>query len=55
MKSLPEKPSYEFLRREARELRAKHRARDISVFETIGHFDTSFHGLSPDEVFSRKF
>ena len=55
MKYLPEKPSFEHLRREARELRAKHRARDKSVFEIIGHYDTSFHGLSPEEVFSRNF
>ena len=55
MKHLPENPSFEFLRREARTLRAKHRARDKSVSEIIGHYDTSFHALSPDEVFSRKF
>ena len=55
MKYLPEKTNYEFLRREARELRAKHRARDKSVFAIIGHYDTSFHGLGAEEVFSRKF
>ena len=41
MKYLPEKANYEFLRREARELRAKHRAKDNSVFEIIVHYDTN--------------
>lgn len=55
MKHLPQNPSFEYLRREARGLRAKHRSKDISVFKIIGHFDTSFHGLDQDEVFARKF
>ncbi len=55
MKTLPDSPNYEYLRREARALRAKHRAKDSSVIEIIGHFDTSFHGLSADEIFARKF
>jgi len=55
MKHLPENPSFEFLRREARTLRAMHRAKDKSVVEIIGHYDTSFHGLSPEEIFARRF
>jgi len=55
MKTLPEQPNLEFLRREARTLRAQHRAKDKTVCEIIAHFDTSFHGLSHDEIFSRKF
>ncbi len=45
----------EYLRREARSPRAKHCAKDKSVANIIGHFDTSFHGLNQDEVFARKF
>jgi len=55
MKTLPELPNLEFLRREARTLRAQHRAKDKSVCEIIGHFDTSFHDLVDDEIFARKF
>ncbi len=55
MKHLPQNPNLEYLRREARSLRARHRAKDQSVANIIGHFDTSFHGLNQDEVFARKF
>ena len=55
MKFLPTQPSLEFLSREARELKSQHRAKDNSVCKTIGHFDTSFHGLKNDEIFARKF
>ena len=55
MKILPNQPNLDFLRREARAIRARHRAGDTSVCEVIGHFDTSMHGLSTDEVLSKKF
>jgi len=55
MKSLPKQPNLAYLQREARTLRAKHRARDKSITGVIGHYDTSFHGLSQEEVFARKF
>ena len=55
MKSLPEQPNLEFLRREARTLRSQHRAQDNSVCKVIGHFDTSFHGLNQTQLFARKF
>lgn len=55
MKYLPARPSLDFLRREARTLRGLHRARNTSVADVIGHFDTSFHGLGHEELFARKF
>ena len=55
MKILPEQPNIEFLRREARTLKAQHRAQDNSVYKLIGHFDTSFHGLDQQQLFARKF
>jgi len=48
MKILPDRPNLEFLRREAQTLKSRHRARDASVCDAIGHFDTSMHGLSHD-------
>ena len=55
MKHLPENPNIEYLRRKARALRAKHRAKDKSVLEIVGHYDTSYHGLSQGEIFAKKF
>lgn len=55
MKTLPNQPNLEFLRREARAIKARHRAGDMTVCEIIGHFDTSMHGFSPDEVLSSNF
>ena len=55
MKYLPEQANLEFLRREARVLRNKHRVKDETVFNIIGHYDTSFHGLNQEQVFAKKF
>lgn len=55
MKILPEHPSLDHLRREARHLKSKHKNRDKSVSEIIGHYDISLHGLSGDELFAEKF
>jgi len=55
MKILPDRPNLEFLRREAQTLKSRHRARDASVCDAIGHFDTSMHGLSHDAIFAAKF
>ena len=55
MKTLPENPNLEYLRREARALKALHRAHDTSACRIIGHYDTAFHNLSPDEFLARKF
>ena len=55
MKILPDVPNLEHLRREARALKARHRARDNAVCELIGHFDTSLHNLTSDAIFARKF
>ena len=55
MKELPPIPDLGHLRREARVLKSRHRARDEQICKVIGHFDTSMHGLSPDAIFARKF
>lgn len=55
MKFLPNKPNIDYLRREARHIKSKHRARDNSIAPVVGHFDTSFHHLSADEIFARPF
>jgi len=55
MKNLPESPNLEYLRREAKLLRAKHASQDCSVSDIIGHYDTSMHGLTPSQLFARKF
>jgi len=55
MKNLPNQPNLEFLRREARAIKARHRAGDASICEIIRHFDTSMHGFSEDEVLSSNF
>lgn len=55
MKTLANKPCLEFLRREARTLKSKHQIQDIPACKIIGHFDTSFHRLTNDEIFDSKF
>lgn len=55
MKTLPQHPNLDYLRRESRALRDKHRNRDNSVCDVIGHFDTSFHGLTPSQIFDSQF
>lgn len=55
MKILPERPSLQFLLREAKALKSSHRNGDNSICATIGHFDTSLHGLSHEEIFDTRF
>ena len=55
MKYLPEQANLEFLRREARTLRNKHRIKDEAVYSIISHYDTSFHGLNQEQTFMHKF
>lgn len=55
MKRLPELPNLEFLLREAKAIRSRHRNRSADVCETIGHYDTSLHGLSDQQIFDTKF
>ena len=55
MKLLPENPNLTYLHREAKKLKSRHRARDVSVCERIGHFDTSMHGLSDEAIFDMNF
>ena len=54
-KELPEHPSFDYLKREARAMKSRHRNRDLEAAILIGHFDTSLHGLTCDDVLSRKF
>ncbi len=55
MKILPQQPSLHFLSREAKRLKSSHRNGDKSICATIGHFDTSLHGLSDEEIFDTRF
>ncbi len=55
MKILPGSPNLQFLLREAKALKSSHRNADISICATIGHFDTSFHGLSHQEILNSRF
>jgi len=50
MKYLPERPNLLFLLREAKKLKSAHRNGDKSICATIGHFDTSLHGLSDQAI-----
>jgi len=55
MKILPELPNLEFLLREAKAIKSSHRNGDASVCETIGHYDTSLHGLNNQQIFDARF
>ena len=55
MKILPESPNLQFLLREAKALKSSHRNGDISICATIGHFDTSLHGLSNQQILDSRF
>jgi len=55
MKIIPERPNLNFLLREAKALKTRHRNRDKSICATIGHFDTSLHGLSEQAIFDTHF
>ena len=54
-KELPANPSFEYLKREARAMKSRHRNKDPQAAVLIGHFDISLHGLASDEILSRKF
>jgi len=54
-KNLPAQPNLEFLLREAQVLKSSHRAGDASVCRILGHFDTSLHGLSTQQIIDRRF
>lgn len=55
MKILPESPNLPFLLREAKALKSSHRNGDKNICATIGHFDTSFHGLNEQEILNSRF
>jgi len=55
MKTLPERPNLDFLAREAERLKSRHRRGDTGICRTVGHFDTSLHGLSDRQILERRF
>lgn len=55
MKSLPKKPNLEFLKKEARALRALHKLGDVSCCEQIRQNDTSLQAKSDAEILSVTF
>jgi len=55
MKSLPNKPNLDFLKKESKKLRTSHRNRDLSSCSRIKHFDTSFIGMRDEEILDSKF
>jgi len=55
MKSLPDKPNLDFLKKESKKLRTLHRNNDHSSCSRIKHFDTSFVGMTDDEILVSKF
>ena len=55
MKSLPKKPNLDFLKKEAKNLRALHQQRSDQCLSSIRQFDTSFRKKSDSEIFNIKF
>ena len=55
MKTLPERPNLQFLLREAKDVKSRHRNADASICEIIGHYDTSLHGLTNQQIFDTRF
>lgn len=55
MKILPERPNLQYLLREAKTIKSSHRNGDKCICATIGHLDTSLHGLSDQEIFDTRF
>jgi len=55
MKNLPELPNLKFLLREAKSVKASHRNGDASICEIIGHYDTSLHGLTNQQILDTHF
>ena len=55
MKNLPVRPNLDFLLRQAKSVRSRHRNADLSVCSIIGHFDTSLHGLTHEQILDARF
>ena len=55
MKSLPKKPNIDFLKKQAKNLRALHKQRSDQCLPSIRQFDTSFSNKSNSDIFNFKF
>ena len=55
MKSLPQKPNLEFLKKEAKALRALHKRGDVSCCDHIRKHDTSTTAKTDAEILLEKF
>lgn len=55
MKSLPTNPNLEFLKKEAKALRALHKQGDLACCETIRLYDTRFSRKSDADIFAARF
>lgn len=55
MKSLPHRPSLEFLKKQAKQLRAQHRERAPQFCDHIRQFDTSYQTQADDAIFNHAF
>jgi len=55
MKSLPKQPNLEFLKKEAKALRALHRQGDTACCERLRNSDTSYNGRSDTEILANSF
>lgn len=55
MKSLPKRPNLEFLKKEAKALRALHRQGDASCCDRIRQNDKSFNGQTDADILAAKF
>ena len=55
MKSLPVNPNIEFLKKEAKTLRALHKQGDTSCVERLRQHDTSYKQKTESEIFTDKF
>jgi len=55
MKILPARPNLDFLLREAKVIKSRHRKADKTVCSLIGHYDTSLHGLTNEQIFNTPF
>ena len=55
MKSLPTNPNLEFLKKEAKALRALHKQGDASCCEKVRLYDRNFRALADEDIFKERF
>ena len=55
MKILPVHPNLDYLLREAKAIKSRHRNGDKNVCPVLGHFDTSLHGLTTEQILNKRF